>query len=253
MERNIYKIGKELFITDDSEINIGWIYNSKENIVEKAETFEDVKFLREINSYEKIIFKVILTTDESLIADGIQAIDDDFLQWFIAHPSCEEVEVKLRYMPPYRKETHRGIKYDVSTTAYKIIIPSEEFKPKKCEHEFVVKFGVSECQICGELESELSKETTSWLNNKRETKKHIVEIMEQDEKMGNYEETCPTCGTECTIGGKTTHYYIPRNLYSEEEVDIMFDILKKNSVDNKITITNVDLFIKSWKEEFKKK
>jgi hypothetical protein len=41
--------------------------------------------------------------------------------------------------------------------------------------------------------------------------------------------------------------------YSEEEVNKMFDTLKRNSVDNVATIHNVDLFISSWKQEFKKK
>jgi len=41
--------------------------------------------------------------------------------------------------------------------------------------------------------------------------------------------------------------------YSEEEVNKMFDTLKRNSVDKVATIHNVDLFISSWKHEFKKK
>jgi hypothetical protein len=41
--------------------------------------------------------------------------------------------------------------------------------------------------------------------------------------------------------------------YSDEEVMDMFDTLKRNSIDNVATITNVDLFISSWKREFKKK
>jgi hypothetical protein len=39
--------------------------------------------------------KIILTTDQDLIADGVQAIDDEFLEWFVKNPSCEEVEVKI--------------------------------------------------------------------------------------------------------------------------------------------------------------
>ena len=39
--------------------------------------------------------------------------------------------------------------------------------------------------------------------------------------------------------------------YSKEEVDNMFDTLKRNSIDNVATIANVDLFIRSWKREFK--
>ena len=41
--------------------------------------------------------------------------------------------------------------------------------------------------------------------------------------------------------------------YSEEEVNEMFNTLKRNSIDNVATITNVDLFITSWKREFKNK
>ena len=44
-----------------------------------------------------------------------------------------------------------------------------------------------------------------------------------------------------------------QNSYSEEDINIMFDTLKENSIDNKITITNVDLFISSWKKQFKNK
>ncbi len=37
--------------------------------------------------------KVILTTDQDLIKDGVQKIDDEFLQFFVKNPSCEEVEI----------------------------------------------------------------------------------------------------------------------------------------------------------------
>ena len=37
--------------------------------------------------------KIILTTDQDLIKDGVQAIEDEFLQWFVKNPSCEWVEV----------------------------------------------------------------------------------------------------------------------------------------------------------------
>jgi hypothetical protein len=42
-------------------------------------------------------------------------------------------------------------------------------------------------------------------------------------------------------------------MYSEEEVNKLFETLKQNSIDNVAIISNVDLFIKSWKREFKKK
>ncbi len=47
--------------------------------------------------------------------------------------------------------------------------------------------------------------------------------------------------------------YQAERMYSEEDLNKMFDTLQRNSVDNVATITNVDLFINSWKREFKKK
>jgi hypothetical protein len=65
--------------------------------------------------------KIILTTDQDLIADGVQAIDDEFLEWFVKNPSCEEVEVTDYFNP-------KNIVYGHNTEPYKIIIPQEEPK-----------------------------------------------------------------------------------------------------------------------------
>jgi hypothetical protein len=40
--------------------------------------------------------KIILTTDQDLIKDGVQSIDDEFLEWFVKNPSCESVEVETK-------------------------------------------------------------------------------------------------------------------------------------------------------------
>jgi hypothetical protein len=61
---------------------------------------------------------IILTTDQDLIKDGVQAIDDEFLEWFVKNPSCEEVEIQCRY------NFYAG----QDLTHYKIIIPKEEQK-----------------------------------------------------------------------------------------------------------------------------
>ena len=62
--------------------------------------------------------KVILTTDQYLIKDGVQAIDDEFLEWFIKNPSCEEVEIERSCLD----ET--AFRHNIIT--YKIIIPKEK-------------------------------------------------------------------------------------------------------------------------------
>jgi len=104
MERNIYKIGKELFITNDEEI-------------------KDVDCVIKISSLYKgggIIFKkIILTTNDLLIKDGIQAINDEFLEWFVKNPSCEFVNLENHVL-------------EVGYNLYKIIIPQEEPKQIKC-------------------------------------------------------------------------------------------------------------------------
>jgi hypothetical protein len=74
--------------------------------------------------------KIILTTDQDLVKDGVQAIDDEFLEWFVKNPSCEFVE--------YNKNYNRGNgKY-----YYKIIIPTEE--PKQLNNFGLPQFGTKE-------------------------------------------------------------------------------------------------------------
>jgi hypothetical protein len=69
--------------------------------------------------------KIILTTDTGLIKNGIQAIDDEFLEWFVKNPSCEWVEVKEKRHFEADKSKRinplNGVYY-----SYKIIIPKKE-------------------------------------------------------------------------------------------------------------------------------
>lgn len=65
--------------------------------------------------------KIILTTDPDLL--GVQSIDNEFLEWFVKNPSCEEVEVQDMSMQ-YHDEGY----YE-----YKIIIPQEEAKQETLE------------------------------------------------------------------------------------------------------------------------
>jgi hypothetical protein len=124
-----------IYITNDEEIKEGdWclkvssIYKGG-GIIQKY-SFIDAQF-------EDIIFKkIILTTDQELIKDGVQAIDDDFLEWFVKNPSCEEVEVDDKFLQSgytyYRKNVLNN------QNLYKIIIPKEEAKKETLE-EFAKK------------------------------------------------------------------------------------------------------------------
>ena len=65
--------------------------------------------------------KIILTTDQDLIKVGVQAIDDEFLEWFVAHSSCEKVEIEQPFTPS-------SMVYGINTNLHKIIIPKERLK-----------------------------------------------------------------------------------------------------------------------------
>jgi hypothetical protein len=74
---------------------------------------------------------IILTTDQDLIKDGIQAVDDEFLEWFVKNLSCEEVEVDYGFFTASgRKVDPMDILQNHSQCdwKYKIIIPKEEPK-----------------------------------------------------------------------------------------------------------------------------
>jgi hypothetical protein len=66
--------------------------------------------------------KIILTTDDQLIQDGVQPIDDEFLEWFVKNPSCEDVKVVKE---GYKKNDMID---EATSYIYKIIIPKEEQK-----------------------------------------------------------------------------------------------------------------------------
>ena len=107
-------IPHNIYITNDEEIKEGDYvgYTTLKNWV-------PVKYLGgDLTGGEK---KIILTTDPDLIKDGVQAIDDEFLEWFVKNPSCEEVEVK------------ESLIVNVTDFGYKIIIPKEEPKQETLE------------------------------------------------------------------------------------------------------------------------
>jgi hypothetical protein len=71
------------------------------------------------NEKPKVLLnKIILTTDQELIADGVQPIDDGFLEWFVKNPSCEEFEVQKWFE-------------DGCFLGYKIIIPQQKTKQQE--------------------------------------------------------------------------------------------------------------------------
>ena len=88
----LYKT-QNIYITSNEEIKEGFVLLPNNEIVKlpKASTIPLNNFLRGYSLSD--CKKIILTTDQDLIKDGVQAIDDDFLEWFVKNPSCEEVKI----------------------------------------------------------------------------------------------------------------------------------------------------------------
>jgi hypothetical protein len=111
--------GKNIYITSDEEIKDGdWVFDNDAN---QAVAY---KYLRVNPNLPNFPYykKIILTTDDLLIKDGVQAINDDFLEWFVKNPSCEFVGVDKNWNYPLDKRWE-----------YKIIIPQEEPKQETLE------------------------------------------------------------------------------------------------------------------------
>jgi hypothetical protein len=111
--KNVNKINENIYITSDEEIKEGDWYVCLDNSIRQASRVWDTAYGKCPNK------KIILTTDNQLIQDGVQAIDDDFLEWFVNNPSCEFVEVE-EFEPIY------GHQNNSNSVLYKIIIPKED-------------------------------------------------------------------------------------------------------------------------------
>jgi hypothetical protein len=127
---------QQMYITSDEEIKKSdWCLDIKRNIIfqsKRKEIGTSKKIPIIICEYEGCYIeedckKIIITTDLTLIADGVQSIDDEFLEWFIKNPTCEFVEIKKQYITPLGDIVDTC--YDNERLNYKTIIPQEE--PKK--------------------------------------------------------------------------------------------------------------------------
>jgi hypothetical protein len=125
-QKGLLCINQHIYITNDEEIKDGWSYD---------------RMMRTVNKIDNVYSsKIILTTDQDLIADGVQAIDDTFLEWFVKNPSCEEVKVEEVYpltcciQKEGKTKMNSGCMERNRCMNYKIIIPQEEPKQRAKIH-----------------------------------------------------------------------------------------------------------------------
>jgi hypothetical protein len=111
---------QHIYITSDEEIKEGdwFIALDGSNDIYKANKVWLVIIKENSNPLQKII----LTTDQDLIKDDVQAIDDEFLEWFVKNPSCDRIDfVLINDIEPW----------------YKIRFPKEETKQEPTDEEIL--------------------------------------------------------------------------------------------------------------------
>ena len=113
--KNLYKIQDELYIVSDKEKSS---YCIKE--CPMAGLNIDRCDCQIFTACSNKVGNIILTTNKLLIKDGVQAINDEFLEWFVKNPSCNMVEISL-------EETQYGSGI-YEYVIYKREIPKEELK-----------------------------------------------------------------------------------------------------------------------------
>jgi hypothetical protein len=199
---------QNIYITSDEEIKEGDFYlhisndiNGIEyttiNTCHKPHRKQDNEWYVD-GMYSNQCKKIILTTDQDLIKDGVQTIDDEFLQWFVKNPSCEYVEVEVDL------SKHNGqfqTKY-----GWKIIIPKEEPKQEwsKSTGDLAVDYAIGQSkaiQKCMHLAAEMAYRSLP----KQETLEEFAERL------------CPNKQVEYDMIIEGAKWQQERS-YSEEEV-----------------------------------
>ena len=173
-----------IYITSDEEIGEGdWYLDTTVNVI-----FKNDKLFLNGTGYKKII----LSTDPTLITDGVQTIDDEFLLWFVKMSSCEFVVIDWS---PLSKNLY----------GWKIIISKEEPKGEKKPHSF--------------CETPEEKCTMNYCddNGCQNRKRHLVEPHEQ--------EILPEFTLSKNIFDKISDLPKGETSYSEDEV---LELLKKS-------------------------
>jgi hypothetical protein len=217
-------------------------------------------------SYKKTHFKIILTTDQELIKDGVQVIDDEFLKWFVKNPSCEDIEISYGLLKPFQSNYTGYIIHLPDTDVLEepklinncpkcgldlveregskpvctridcggIILSNESLKefatkeePKQDEH-YLDSYG------CTKNEFELS------LNFKKEKQKqHLIDMMKGDAELGLYDDWVKDAEKESNLSdlndranafwsGYRAGVKSKERSYSEEEVRKLLETQRGN-------------------------
>jgi hypothetical protein len=114
---------QHLYITNDERIKEYYHLNLTHDMVLKS-VFRP--------SSDKNCKNIILTTDPNLIKEGVQSIDDEFLEWFEKNSSCEFVEVNKVCVTGCPNLVLNGVNsLCCGDKKYEIVYPEDDFKKQQ--------------------------------------------------------------------------------------------------------------------------
>jgi hypothetical protein len=222
-----FKKPLHIYITSDEEIKEGdwFIALDGSNDIYKANKV----WLYIIKENSNPSQKIILTTDQDLIQDGVQSIDDEFLEWFMNNPSCEFVETERLEDGQYFDYLEDNSVIEGIYENYKIIIPKEEPNPLNVGKEFYESADKNITVYRQETLEEASRQYACY----------------------NFDSSFLDIDDHFEAGAKWQQEQ-DKNKYSEEEVLVkLYECLGHFAYQHNIVINGNE--IDKWFEQFKKK
>jgi hypothetical protein len=244
--------GRNIYITSDEEIKEGdWVLGDfPDNPIGKVISKYGQEFTAQSLNGDKYGLaeydskKIILTTDQDLIKDGVQEIDDEFLKWFVKNPSCEVIFVN--------KIESFDFEIDKYVYNYKIIIPKEE--PKTGSITECIKMIVD--NQLNELEEPKQDAINYSLNAFKVPKEYFGKEEPKQETLKEVAKRLSNTTDEFNqfVAGAKWQQEQDKTKYSEEEV---FELLKKFAphirYNHKELPHTWQQVVKEWFEQFKNK
>ena len=256
---------QHIYITSDAEVKEGdYVYHNSGYVSIVLGFNLDAIKLTDAQRWSKDCKKIILTTDQDLIADGVQEIDDTFLEWFIENPSCENIEIKEEDYSQKCRECGETVKRGYicnrgcfmkssnfiptdKNIKYKIIIPKKE--PNKTHY-------LDELPNMGKkVLAKMWKSAMPILESKQETLEEVAERLQKD-KYGIFISKDADVKGQLVIDTAIAAFlsgmtegakWQAERMYSEEEVKLAYN-------EGQVSIISANYIrTEEWFEQFKKK
>jgi hypothetical protein len=231
---------QNIYITSGEEIKEGnwviWFGKDNQPFLKKVIDERDSEWLLS-STYDMWVEKdkpkkIILTTDQDLIKDGVQAINDDFLEWIVKNPNCKFVKIESNKCLVKRggcdcSEMDMGCQ----CLGYLIIIPKEEISTKLHIGEVVDESYPEAFRKEETLANFAEKKYLERLDNyqKSDFKDGVLEGAKWQQERMYTEEELLSFGKNCFYKGFDKAENDDANCYTafREEIGGLFEPIKK--------------------------